>query len=216
MSWLSSFLHPERGYQAAQGQMDKYYQQGQNALQPYNQQGQDQYGNLNEILKNLMNPSALQDKWSQGYSESPYAQQAEKMAQEHGVNAASSMGLGRSNTALDAIQAGTSQIGINDRQNYMNDLMQKYLAGAGISQGIYGQGAGAAGQMANNANQMGQNSANMAFGEQNAPGNMFSNLIQGAASFATPIGQAWGMNKLGIQQPWSTGGQQPWSMTGGR
>ena len=27
MSWLSSFLHPEKGYQKAQEQLDKYYNQ---------------------------------------------------------------------------------------------------------------------------------------------------------------------------------------------
>ena len=41
MSWLSSFLHPEKGYKAAQEQLDKYYQQAQGNLQPYNQNGLD-------------------------------------------------------------------------------------------------------------------------------------------------------------------------------
>jgi hypothetical protein len=207
MSWLSSFLHPERGYQKGQEQLDKYYQQGQGYLQPYNQFGQNAYGNINEAMQALLNPEALQSKWAQGYEESPAAKQLEGMAQEHGLNAARSMGLMGSTPALQAIQAGTSQIGANDRQQYLDNLMQKYLAGIGIGQDIFGKGASAAGQMSNNANQMGQNSAQMKFGEQNAPGNMFSKLLEGAASFATPIGQGWGMNKLGLNNsPWTTGG----------
>lgn len=177
MSWLSSFLNPGKGYEKGQAELDKYYNQGQGYLNPYNQNGQQQYGNLSDIIKNLMDPTELNKKWTESYSESPQAIQAEKMAQEHGLNAASSMGLMGSNTALNATQAGTTQIGLDDRQNYLDSLMQKYLAGAGLAQGIYGQGANAAGQMSNNANQMGQNSAQMAFGKQNAGGSLFGNLL---------------------------------------
>jgi hypothetical protein len=177
MSWMSSFLHPGKGYEKGQEQLDKYYGEAQGALNPYNQQGQQQYGNLNDYIKNLMDPAALQSKWAEGYSESPAAKQAETMAQEHGLNAASAMGLMGSNTALNATQAGTTQIGLDDRQNYLDNLMQKYLAGANLAQGIYGQGANAAGQMGQNAMNMGQNSAQMAFGKQNAGGNMMGNLI---------------------------------------
>lgn len=177
MSWLSSFLHPEKGYEKGQEQLDKYYNQSQGYLNPYNQQGQQQYGNLNDIIKNLMDPTSLNKKWIDSYSESPQALQAEKMAQEHGLNAASSMGLMGSNTALNATQAGTTQIGLEDRQNYINDLMNKYMQGAGLSQGIYGTGANAAGQMSNNANQMGQNSSEMAYGKENSGGNMLAGLI---------------------------------------
>lgn len=195
MSWLSSFLNPGKGYQKGQEQLDKYYNNAQGNLQPYNQNGQDQYGNLSEYIQNLMDPEGLQNKWAQGYSESPAAKQAEMMAQEHGLNAASSMGLMGSNTALNAIQSGTSQIGMEDRQKYLDDLMQKYMSGAGLSQGIYGQGANAASGMSNNDMNMGQNSANMSYGEQNAGGSLFGKLLGGAAGLAGgalggPIGGA--------------------------
>ncbi len=191
MSWLSSFLHPGKGYEKGQEQLDKYYGQAQGYMDPYNQQGQQQYGNLSEIIKNLMDPSALQNKWAQSYTESPSAIQAEKMAQEHGLNAASSMGLMGSNTALNATQAGTTQIGLDDRQNYLNDLMEKYRMGAGLSQGIYGTGANAAGQMGQNAMNQGQNSAQMAYGQQNAGGNMLGGLIgTGIGALAGPAGSA--------------------------
>lgn len=195
MSWLSSFLNPGKGYDKGQEQLDKYYQQAQGYQQPYNQYGQDQYVNLNEYIKNLMNPQALQDQWAKGYTESESAKNAEGMAQEHGLDAASSMGLMGSNAALQATQAGTTQIGLDDRQNYLDNLMQKYLAGAGLSQGIYGQGANSAGQMGQNAMNMGQNSAEMAYGKQNAGGNLLGGLIGagiGAAgsAFGGPMGGA--------------------------
>lgn len=209
MSWLSSFLHPGKGYQAGQDQLDKYYDKAQGNLQPYNQNGQDQYATLQEYIKNLMDPTELNKKWIDSYSESPQAKQAEGLAQEHGLNAASSMGLMGSNTALDALQTGTTQIGLNDRQNYLNDMMQKYMQGAGLSQGIYGTGANTAGQMSQNDMNMGQNSGQMSFGKQNSSGDLFSKLLQGIVSFATPIGQSYGMNKLGLNNqnnPWSTSG----------
>lgn len=220
MSMLSSFLHPERGYKKGQQQLDNYYNQSkdfynqaQGYAQPYVNQGQTAYNEIHPAMQALLDPQALQDKWASGYKESEAAKNLESMAQEHGLNAANSMGLGGSSTALNAIQAGTSQIGAQDRQTYLDNLMQKYLAGTGIGQNLYNTGASAAGQqgqnamnMTNNAMNMGQNSAQMAFGQQNAPGNMLNNVIQGAASFATPIGQAWGMNKMGIKNPWTTGG----------
>lgn len=195
MSWLSNWLNPGRGYEKGQEQLDKYYQQGQGYQQPYNQNGQGQYGNLNEYIQNLMNPEALQSKWAEGYSESPAAKQAEQLAQEHGLNAASSMGLTGSNTALNAIQQGSSQIGLNDRQNYLDNLMQKYMAGAGLSQGIYNTGAQAGGQMGQNAMNMGQNSANMAYGKQSAGSDMFNSALGTAAGaaatyFGGPVGAA--------------------------
>lgn len=195
MSWLSSFLNPGKGYQKGQDQLNNYYNQGQGYLNPYNQNGQNQYGNLNDIIKNLTDPTELNKKWIESYSESPQAKQAETMAQEHGLNAASSMGLMGSNTALNATQAGTTQIGLEDRQNYLNDMMNKYMQGAGLSQGLYNTGAGAAGQMSNNANQMGQNSAGMAYGQQNAGGNMLAGLIgTGLGGISGGVGTAIGKN----------------------
>lgn len=205
MNWLTSFLNPGKGYEKGQEQLDKYYQQGQSYLNPYNQQGQQQYGNLNDIIKNLMDPTALNKKWTDSYTESPQAKQAEALAQEHGLNAASSMGLMGSNTALNATQAGTTQIGLNDRQNYLDDLMKKYLAGANYAQGIYGQGANAAGNMANNANQMGQNSAEMAYGQQNAGGNMLGGLI----------GQGIGLAGSALGGPMGGALAKRWNLSGG-
>ena len=172
MSWLdpfgignmaSSFLHPEKGYKEGQNQLDKYYQQGQGYLQPYNQFGQDAQGNLSGAMKRLLDPAALQNEWAKGYNESDSAKGAEGLAQEHGLDAASSLGLMGSNTALNAIQGGTAQIGLNDRQNYLDNLMQKYLAGANIAGNIFNTGAGAAGTMGGNAMTMGGDSAQLAY-----------------------------------------------------
>lgn len=194
MSWLDpfdiggkfdSFMHPEKGYKKGQEQLDKYYQQGQGYLQPYNQFGQDAYGNYSDAMKKLLDPAALQNEWAKGYTESDAAKNTAMMAKENGLDAASSLGLNGSNTALNAIQGGTTNIGLQDRQNYMNDLMQKYLAGAGIAGNIFNTGAGAAGSQSNNAMNMGGNSAQMAFGQQNAPGDLFGKLLGTGIGIAT-------------------------------
>lgn len=182
MSWLSKFLHPEKGYEKAQNELDKYYQQGQGYLDPYNQFGIGAHENLSEIMKALLNPAQLQDEWIKGYTESGAAKNAEDMAMQHGLDAASNLGLNGSNTALNAILAGTSQIGLEDRQHYLDDLMQKYLAGAGIAGNIFGTGANAASQMGQNATNMGQNSAQLAYGKENAKGNLFGNLLGAGSS----------------------------------
>jgi hypothetical protein len=107
------------------------------------------------------------------------------------------MGVLGSTPAMKSIQAGTNQIGADDQLNYINQLMGMYLPGAQLAQGIYGTGAQAGNAMGQNAMQMGQNSAQMAFGKQNAPGQMFNDLLKtGAYMFTGGMGGS----------PWSTGG----------
>jgi hypothetical protein len=176
MSWLTSWLHPDRGYKDANDVLTNSYNEGKGFQQPYNQNGQNQYANLQEYINNLMHPEKLQDEWIKNYHESEAAKNAETAAQEHGLNAAGASGLGGSNSAINAIQKGTSRIGNEDRQQYLNDLMEKYKVGAGLSSGIYGVGASTANNMATNANNFGQNSAGLKFGETNAPGEMFGKI----------------------------------------
>lgn len=197
-----SFMHPERGYEKGQNELDKYYQQGQGYLDPYNKYGQAAYGDYSGAMKKLLDPAALEAEWTKGYSMSPSAINAQHMAQESGLDAASGLGLMGSNTALNALQTGTANIGLEDRQNYLNNLMQKYMAGTGIAGNIFNTGAGAAGQMSQNAMNMGNNSAQMAFGRQNAPGDLFGKLI------GTGIGvMSGGMGGGGGGSGWSFGGR---------
>lgn len=215
MSWLSSFLHPGRGYDKAQDELSKYFQQAQQFQQPFINNAQGAYGGLSEAMKNLLDPSALYDKWSQNYSESDAAKQAEAMASQRGLDAASSMGLMGSSPAISAIQSGTAGIAAQDKQQYLQDLMDKYKTGIGLGENIYGTGANAASQAAQNAMNMGQNSANMAFGKENAGGDLLSKLLGlGIGAFGGPIGQAagagfaqkMGWSPAGSYIPWSTGG----------
>ncbi len=173
----NSFAHPEKGYAKGQEQLDKYYQQAQGYLQPYNQYGQNAYAGYSGAMNKLLDPAALEAEWINSYNESPSAKNTEAIAQEHGLDAASSLGLMGSNTALNAIQGGTSQIALDDRQNYLNDLMQKYTLGTNIGGNIYNTGASTAGAMSNNATNMGQNSAQLAYGQQNARGDLFGKLL---------------------------------------
>lgn len=222
MSWLSSFLHPERAYDKAQQKLDQYYQQGQGYLQPYNQYGLDTYGKYSSAMDKLLNPSALQDEWSKNYQESDIAKQNEAMATQHGLDAASSMGLMGSSPAISAIQSGTAGIVAQDRQKYLDDLMQKYMTGIGIGQDIYGKGANAANSMSQNAMNQGQNSAQMEFNKNNAQGDMFGKLLgYGAGTIGSalggPIGGALGAG-LAQKMGWSTSGSYNPSpyYTGGR
>ena len=192
MSWLSSFLHPEKGYEEGQKELDKYYQQGQGYLQPYNQQGQDQYSNLMQMIQKLMNPTALEDEWSKNYKISDDARYAQEEAKNNGLDVANSMGLVGSSPALQSIQAGTSRIGAADRQNYLNDLMEKYKSAMGLSQGIYGTGANTAGAQSGNAMNMGTNSANFAYGRENSGGNRLEGLLGiGGSLLGGYLGNKW-------------------------
>lgn len=197
MSWLSQFLHPEKGYQDAQKELEKYFQQAQQFQQPYLQQGQEAYGQLGGAMNALLNPEELYKRFSSSYEQSPETTAIQNMATEQGLNAASSLGLMGSSPALQAIQGGTSQIGLDARRQYLDDLMQKYLSGVGIAQGIYGTGANAAGQLGQNAMNMGQNAAQLKYGESSAQGNLFGNLLGTGAGFiggalSAPLGAKFG------------------------
>ena len=184
MSWFSSFMHPGEAYKRAGEQEQAGYDQAQGMYQPYMQQGQQAGSSLQDMMAKMMNPGALQSEWSQGYETSPYAKQMQSEAQTGGMDAASAMGLGGSNAALSNIQKGSSDIMQKDRQNYMNDMMQKYMGAMGIGQGMYNTGANMTNQAGQNAMNHGQNQAGYAYGQNQAGGNMFGNLLSGVGGLA--------------------------------
>jgi hypothetical protein len=201
---FKSFLSPEKGYQKGQDQLNKYYDQSQGYIQPYNTNGQEAYGHLNTAMQNLLNPSKLYDQFLNDYQQSAASKYAQERAMNQGNWAAQSMGLGGSTPAIQAIQQGTNEIGAQDQQNYMKQMIDQYIQGAGLAQGIYGQGAQAGNMMSQNANNMGTNSAEMAFGQQNAPGQMFGNLLGTAANLGGAYMGMKGMNNM--TNAWKTKG----------
>lgn len=174
---ISSFLSPEKGYEKAGEEQEKYYRDAQGNLIPYNQNGQSQFSRLTQQAEALNNPVNLENKWADSYTMSPYATSQMGRAKEAGLGAASSMGLLGSSAALGNIEQSAGDIAQNDRQSYMNDLMQKYMASIGIGQNLYGTGASAAGAMSQNSMNQGTAAANTAYGEQNSPGQLFGNIL---------------------------------------
>ncbi len=181
MGWFDQFkgfLDPSKGYRDAGKEITKGYNQGQGYLDPYNQAGMGQIGKLTGAQDRLMDPSALQNEWAKSYQMSPYAQQLQKQAESSGMESASSQGLLGSSSAINSIQQGSSNIMNADRQQYMNDLMQKYMTGIGVGQDIFHQGGAAAGQMSGNAMDYGKQMAGMKFGEGNALMNQMMSAMQ--------------------------------------
>jgi hypothetical protein len=185
MGMISSLFMPGRSYQHAADTLQDNYQRTQGIMQPYMQQGQAAYAPLQGAMQSLLNPQQLQNDWAQGYEMSPYAQMMQSQATEQGMNAASSMGLMGSTPAIQAIQGGASQVMSQDRDNYLNSLMQKYLAGAGMAQGLYGQGAQMGSQLGQMTDQYGQNQASLTYGKGAASGKMMMDLLGILAGAAT-------------------------------
>lgn len=196
---ISSFLNPGKAYDMAGREMQSGFDQAKGIMNPYVQQGQDAYGGYQNAMQSLLNPQQLQSDWMSGYEQSPYAQHMAAEATNQGLNAASSMGLMGSTPALQAIQGGTSRIMAGDRDNYLNQLMQKYLAGAGMAQNLYGTGAQMGGQLGQMTQQHGQQMGEMAYGKQAAPGQLFGQMLGTAAGFALggPIGGALATKYIG-------------------
>lgn len=170
LSGLTNFLFgdPGEGYRKAAEQYQQYYT-------PYAQMGQEQMGRLAGMSEQLSHPNQFLANLMQGYETSPYAKQLQSEAQSQGMDAASAMGLGGSSAALQNIQRGASDIMQKDRANYLQNLMNTYLSGAGIAQNMFGTGAQMAGRL-------GEGMGSAAFGEQVSPGQQamgFGGLLAG-------------------------------------
>lgn len=152
---------------------------------------------MRPFLDSLSDPASLQDTWSSGYEESPYAHQLEVGAFDRGLNAAGSMGLGGSSAALSNIQDESSHIMQSDRQQYMNDMMQKYMAAMGLSQ-----------NMAGTTMNQGGTEAGLSFGRSNAAPNFLMQWLNSGAE--ATLGAATGGASFG-----ATGFHPPTGGSGG-
>jgi len=173
---FQSFVHPEDAYKKAEEAANKGYGESQGYERPFMQNGLDQYGGLNDATKQLMDPAALQSKWASGYENSPYAKQMLAQNQASGMDAASQMGLTGSSAALGNIQQGAGNIVQKDRQQYLDDLMKKYMTGIGLGTHMYETGATAGNQMAGRAMQHGNDVAGLKYGAAAAPGKLFGQV----------------------------------------
>ena len=181
---INSFFHPENAYKQAGQEAAKGWQQSQNYQQPFWQTGFNQAGNLQGAENNLLHPETLENKWSSEYQTSPYAMQLQNQAKTSGLDAASSMGLLGSSTALNNIQSGATNIMNADRDKYMQDMMDKYMKGVGIGQNLYGTGATAGANLGAGAMQNGENMAGAKYGELSAPGNEMKDMLNMAMKAA--------------------------------
>lgn len=206
MSWLSQLFHPGKGYDKAKEASQNYYNQAQGGLNPYAQGGISANDKLNQFLESLSNPGKLQDEWSKGYEESPYAKQLEQGSIDRGLNAAGSMGLMGSSAAMNNIQEEGSEIMNKDRQSYMNDLMTKYLAGMGIATNQFNTGANAANQQSQNAMNQGTTEANLDFGKYNAGPNMITGGLGALMKFLESMNNGGGQYGNGMYNSPNGGG----------
>ena len=108
---LSSFMNPDLAYEKAGKKAEQYYNQSQQQMQPYIQQGQNAYGGLDSAMQNLLNPVQLESQWASSYETSPYAKMAQQMAQNQGLDAASSMA--KTFMTVDVISATVSVTGVS-------------------------------------------------------------------------------------------------------
>lgn len=208
MSWISNLFNSGAGYKAAQNQLNNYYDQGKSALNPYINAGSNAINPLTDAASALLDPGKLRQSWLDQYKLSPEAKQNQQDATNYGLESASSMGLMGSSPALQAIQGENARIGMQDQNNYLSDLMNKYMQGVGIDQNLYSGGEQAAGQLANLSQNMGTNSANMAYGQTAGPNSMLSSLLgtAGGAAAAGFLGGPTGIAAMLAKHMMSGGG----------
>lgn len=189
-------MHPGRPYDAAGKVNQQYYDEAKGFRQPYIDNGVQSGGALQEMMNKLMNPGALQDEWSKGYEQSGYAKQLQSQNQTSGLDAASAMGLGGSSAGLANIQKGAGDIVQKDRQNYMNDMMQKYMGAMGIGENMYGTGANMASQGAQGAQQEGDWQSANEFNKNSAGSNQLKKLMAMLPGIISAMGGMGGMGSF--------------------
>lgn len=165
------------GNNAAEKKYKEAWKKAQQYLQPYADFGKAQGQNLTDAAGNLLDPEALQNKWATGYTESPYAKQTASHAAASGLESASQQGLLGSSAALNNVQSSSSNIMNADRQQYLNDLMQKYMTGIQTSQNLYNTGATASNQLAGFGMKTGDNLAQTGYNKWAGTGQAFSDLM---------------------------------------
>jgi len=82
-----------------------------------------------------------------------------------------------SSAALNNVQSSASNVMNADRQSYLNDLMQKYQTGIGVSQGLYNGGMNAAGQLATGAMNNGQYQGQTGYNQWAGTGQIFNDMM---------------------------------------
>jgi hypothetical protein len=190
------FLDPEAGYEDAMEELKKAWQQAQNFQRPYSEAGTGQLPFLNGARDKLSDPTKMLAEWMKSYETSPYAKDALERSSNAGKNEASAMGLLGSSGALENIQRNAGAIQSQDRQSYLNDLMQKYMASVGIGTNIYGTGAQTAANLGNQAMGFGQNMGGLAYGKANAWPSMIGQFIGAGANAMGAGGGAPGLGRF--------------------
>lgn len=162
---------PNEPYRKAQREAEFRLAQARGYEMPFVNNANDIYKNLREEQYALNDPAALENKWASSYEQSPYAQRMLQMNQAAGMDEAAQQGLLGSSAALGNIQLRAGDIVKQDRQQYMNDLMQKYMQAIGLGENIYGIGAQSAGNIANQTMGFGGDIANLTYNKSQAPMN---------------------------------------------
>lgn len=189
---LAGLMGTSDAYGDAQKQLQQYYGQAQGDMRPFIQAGQGAIAPMQGAAAALMDPAKLREQWLSSYQLSPEAKMEQGMATQQGLGAASSMGLLGSSPALRSIQGGTAQIGLQDQQNYLQDLMNKYTTGINVNKSLLGTGANLTGTWGEGglAENMGNEMANMQYGKEESPWSTIGSLIGGAGGFLAGGGPA--------------------------
>lgn len=193
---FESFFNPGDAWRSAQREAAGGWNEAKGYETPFWEQGLGQYGNLSGGINSLLHPEDLFNRFAGSYEESPATKQLIAQNRDQGMEAASAMGLGGSSAALGNIQQGAGNIANNARQQYIEQMMQNYLSGLGLSQNLYGLGANMGSRLGQQAQAQGNERAGLAYGQQAAPGELFGQI----AGTGLDVFQPWIDKKLNVNR----------------
>ena len=177
MPFWDAILDPGKPARRARQTAEASIDRGAQYTEPYRNAGDRQIPIMEGEQQKLLNPGQMQSDWAQGYETSPWAQQQIQHDTEQGKDLASSMGLLGSSTAATGLNASASQLYQKDRQQYMDDLMKKYMMGIGLGSDFMNRGAQSANQLQGNWSQNAQSLGTAAHNANQAVPDMLGNIM---------------------------------------
>lgn len=181
----SLFTDPSAPYNDAMDQLKNYFSQAQGMQSPFYGAGTNALGPLQDMLKNMSNPSDFVNGLMKNYNQSPTATYQLQQSQRAGNNSASASGLLGSTPFAQQMQQNAQGIVSGDQNKWLQNVLGVNNQALGGYQNLAGMGANSANQLTQLLSQLGINMGQLGYGKANAQNQNTGNMIQGGLDFLT-------------------------------
>jgi len=173
------FGHPERAYEDAQKQYEKYFNQAQQYQNPFYNAGQQGLGNYQQWLQGQQDPSKFINDQMGKYQESPYAHNLQNQAMNAANNVGSASGLTGSTPLQMQAQQNAGNIASQDQNQWLQHVLGIHSQYGQGQMGLANMGQQAGNNLSNMYNQAGQDMSQFAYNKRRAQDQRWPQIFSG-------------------------------------